>query len=77
MTFLDSTGISALVLAHRRASDHGVYFSLAAPSPTVRKVIDLTGIDKVLTVHATMRSALAEGRAHLAATTSTDQHKRS
>lgn len=73
VTFLDSTGVTVLVQVHRRATNRGMCFSLAAPSEPVRKVIALTGIDMVLPVHPTIRAALAEGRAHLAAAASGDQ----
>lgn len=62
VTFLDSTGISALIKAYRHACKQNVAFALAAPREPVRKVIDLTGIDRAIPTHDTLRTALAEAR---------------
>lgn len=62
VTFIDSTGLNALVVAHRRARERGVHFTLAAPSGAVRRVLDMTGLDRAIPTHATLRTALADAR---------------
>ncbi|MDQ7908143.1 STAS domain-containing protein [Phytohabitans sp. ZYX-F-186] len=49
VTFLDSSGLSALVYAHHRARDERVPFVVADPQPQVRRLLDVTGLLTVLT----------------------------
>jgi anti-anti-sigma factor len=49
VTFLDSTGLSALVYAHLRAGDEGITLAVADPQPQVRRILDVTGMLTVLT----------------------------
>jgi anti-sigma B factor antagonist len=49
LDFIDATGISALVRAHRRqAAESGDRLGLHQPSGQPRRVIELTGIDELL-----------------------------
>lgn len=51
MTFIDSQGIKVLVEAHRRAqSDHVDRVVLRSPQPQARKVLEITGLAKLLTI---------------------------
>lgn len=49
VTFLDSTGLSALVYAHNRARDEGIDLTVADPQPQVRRLLDVTGLLTVFT----------------------------
>jgi len=49
-TFCDSTGISALLLAHERAAHNGTELRLLRPLRTVARVLEMTGADQVLMV---------------------------
>jgi anti-sigma B factor antagonist/stage II sporulation protein AA (anti-sigma F factor antagonist) len=44
VTFLDSTGIAALVVAHNRAIDENTALTLINCRPIVRRVLDVTGL---------------------------------
>jgi anti-anti-sigma factor len=44
LEFMDSTGLSILVRAHQRLSEHGCEFSLVRGSPQVQRLLDLTGV---------------------------------
>jgi len=48
VTFIDSTGLGAIVHGHRLASDRGVKLSLSEPSPPVRRVLHMTGLDNLV-----------------------------
>lgn len=48
--FCDSTGVNALLAAHRRAREVGGDLELAAPRPSVRKILQVTGLESVFTV---------------------------
>ena len=50
MTFIDSTGINALVLMDRRSKQRGCRLVLTAPSQAVSRVLDYTGAEAVLNV---------------------------
>ncbi len=50
MTFVDSSGLSVLVTAFRYLSERGGQLSLRRPSPSTRKVFEITGLNKVLPI---------------------------
>jgi anti-sigma B factor antagonist len=61
VTFVDSTGLTALVRIHREAEARGTYVAVVAPSRSVRRVLDLLGLGDVLHVHNTVEQALPHG----------------
>ena len=48
--FCDSTGVNALLAAHRQAQDTGGDLELAALRPAVKKILQVTGLETVFTV---------------------------
>jgi anti-sigma B factor antagonist len=46
--FCDSSGLHALIAAHKRAEAEGREVLLVIPSPTVLRVFVLTGMDRVI-----------------------------
>ncbi|MCF1510478.1 STAS domain-containing protein [Streptomyces glomeratus] len=59
VTFMDSSGINALIAAHHAAQRHGGRLRLAAPSPTVSETFGIVGLAEVIPRHLTLREALA------------------
>ena len=57
-TFLDSTGINALVRVRERAERMGGSVHLVTESPPVQRVLALTQLDRVVAVVPTMQAAL-------------------
>jgi anti-sigma B factor antagonist len=49
--FCDSTGMNVLLAAHRLASERGGELTLAAPRAPVRKILQVTGLQSVFTIH--------------------------
>jgi anti-sigma B factor antagonist len=49
--FCDSTGMNVLLAAHRQAHERGGDLALAAPRTAVRKILEVTGLASVFTVH--------------------------
>ncbi|GAB7040877.1 MULTISPECIES: STAS domain-containing protein [Catenuloplanes] len=49
-TFIDSTGLGALIAAYRAAADAGCAFTVAAPSPAFRRVLSITGLSDLFGV---------------------------
>ena len=62
LTFCDSTGLNALVVARRAALERGSAVSVAAPPPAMARVLAMSGVDTVIAVHATRAEALAQAR---------------
>jgi anti-sigma B factor antagonist len=50
VTFIDSTGLSALAVAHRRARDAAGSLILRHPSPMLKRLLEITHLDTQLTV---------------------------
>ena len=48
--FMDSQGINVLAGAHKRLSSVGATLCLVAPSEPVRRVLEITGVDRVLAI---------------------------
>ncbi len=49
-TFVDSTGMAMFLMAHKRLRDRGAELVLRGATPPVRRVLKMTGLDKVLLV---------------------------
>jgi anti-sigma B factor antagonist len=60
---LDSTGLTALLAVHRRASLLGVELRLAGPAPSPSKVLRITGLDEPFAVYPTLTDALRASKA--------------
>ena len=48
LSFIDSTGLGALIFGFQRARDQGVAFQLAHPSRGVRQILVLSGLLEVV-----------------------------
>jgi len=59
--FIDSSGIRALLLGMQAAGgeDDTSRFALAGPSPQVLRILEMTGLDTTVRVHASLDEALA------------------
>src|SRR4051794_35004048 len=49
--FCDSTGLNVLLSAMKRLREHGGSLELAAPRAAVRRILQVTGLDTVFSVH--------------------------
>jgi anti-anti-sigma factor len=58
-TFLDSAGVTALVRAARRATATDATLRLAVTAPSVLRVLNLVGIDRLISVYPGLPGALA------------------
>jgi len=62
LTFIDSSALTAIVIADRRARQLGVTLALAAPQRIVARVISITGLDRHFPVYPTVADAAADVR---------------
>jgi len=58
LAFMDSTGLSALIEVYKRLDARGATLDLAAPQPIVAKVLQISGLDEVFRVHASLTQAV-------------------
>ena len=56
--YCDSTGVRMLVLAHQRAARGGTELRLLRPGYAVRLILELTGVDQVLTICQSLEDAI-------------------
>ena len=64
VAFMDSTGLGVLLAAHKRARANGGRVLLVCPEGPVLRVVRLTGMDKVLSIHGSLAEAEAAQDAH-------------
>jgi anti-sigma B factor antagonist len=50
LTFVDSSGLEAMVRARNAATDAGVTFRVSEPSPPLRRIVELCGLEDLLLV---------------------------
>jgi anti-sigma B factor antagonist len=60
VTFLGSNGLTVLVTCHENCQRRGIRLAIAAGSPAVRRVMELTSLDQVLDLVDEPADALPE-----------------
>ena len=48
LAFIDSTGLTVLVRASKRLREHDATLRLSSPTPSVRRVLEIVGLDHLL-----------------------------
>ncbi|WP_336319839.1 STAS domain-containing protein [Streptomyces lavendofoliae] len=51
LSFIDSTGLTALLHIRRAAVDAGGTVDLIAPSPPVQQMLNITGVNRIFDIH--------------------------
>lgn len=59
VSFLDSTGLGALVAARTAATERGVSLPLVCSQPRILKLFTITGLDDLFPMHESVDAALA------------------
>jgi anti-sigma B factor antagonist len=59
--FCDSAGVSALVRTRQRAEASASGFRLAVNTPAVRRVLSITGVERLLDIFPSVAACLADG----------------
>jgi len=67
LEFLDSTGLGALIGAHRRAAERGGALRLVVRDGTISRLLNITGLIRVFAAYHDVDAALA-GRDRVTAT---------
>jgi anti-sigma B factor antagonist len=60
LEFLDSTGLGAMIGAHRRATENGGTLRLVVREGPILRLLNITGLIRVLPVYHTLDDALAD-----------------
>lgn len=56
----DSTGLSAILLAYRILQSNDGHIRLASPTKSVKNLIEISQLDRVLTINNTVNEAVSE-----------------
>lgn len=59
VSFIDSTGLSALILGQRQQHEHGADLSLVGLQPQVEKVLEVTGLNEVFPIYDDVEDAMS------------------
>ena len=59
-TFCDSSGVSALVRAFRRADASGQAMRFVVSTPAVQRVLSITGVDRLVRVYPSVAASLGD-----------------
>jgi anti-anti-sigma factor len=62
VSFCDVSGLAVMIGTQRRARARGITVRLAAPRPQMAKLLRITGLDRSLTICATLADALPAQR---------------
>ena len=62
--FCDSSGVSALVRVFRRAAGSGQAMRLAVSTPAVKRVLSITGVDRLVNVYSSVAASLGDPSGH-------------
>jgi anti-sigma B factor antagonist len=60
VSFLPSTGLALLVTHHERCAEHGSPLRVVAAHRQVLRPMEITGLDQLLVIAATVQDALAQ-----------------
>ena len=58
-TFIDSTPLGILVSGMKRLRPRGGMLAVLCPDPTMARIFDITGLNRMFSVHDTLAGALA------------------
>jgi anti-sigma B factor antagonist len=58
-TFIDSTTLGILVSGMKRLRPRGGMLAVLCPDPTMARIFDITGLNRMFSVHDNLESALA------------------
>ena len=60
ISFIDSAGLAVLVRETERLEGDGHALVLVTNDPRIRRIVEVTGLNRVLRIYATLHDALAE-----------------
>jgi anti-sigma B factor antagonist len=60
LEFLDSTGLGALIGAHKRAAENGGTVRLAVGDGAISRLLNITGLMRIFPTYATSEDAVAD-----------------
>jgi anti-anti-sigma factor len=60
LTFIDSAALHEIVRAYRRLRADGCLLALVSPTPSVARILQLSAIDQVIPVHASVEEACTQ-----------------
>jgi len=61
LEYIDSSGLGALVAGLKQMSDHNGTLALAEPNDSVRRVLQVTGLDRLFPLYGNLAEACGAG----------------
>ncbi|MFP3901959.1 MAG: STAS domain-containing protein [Acidimicrobiia bacterium] len=61
LDFLDSTGLGTIIGALKRARTHGGELRLVCTQSRIRRLFEITGLDRAVPLHASLDEAVGRG----------------
>jgi len=58
ITYLDSSGLAAVVMMFKRTQALGGSLSVVAPQPRTKRLLSISGIDRIISIFSTRKAAL-------------------
>lgn len=59
LIYISSAGLRAVLLIAKALRKRGVAFALCALSPSIKKVLEMSGFDKIIAIHDSQADAIA------------------
>ena len=59
LMFVSSSGLRAIIMAHRVAREHEGRIALFVPNPEIMETIRISGISKIIAIHSARSDALS------------------
>ena len=60
VSYLDSSGLAAVVMIYKRVEARGGVLRLVAPQPRTKRLLAISGVDRVIDIFSTRQEALDE-----------------
>ena len=58
VTFMDSSGIGVIIGRYKLIKSFGTSLSIVSSTPTLEKILAMSGIEKIIPIHKTLKYAI-------------------
>ncbi len=58
VTFMDSSGIGVIIGRYKLIKSFGTSLSIVSTNPTLEKILSMSGIEKIIPIHKTLKEAI-------------------
>ena len=58
VSFMDSSGIGLIIGRYKLIKSFGTTVSIVSSNPTLKKILEMSGIEKIIPIHSTLEEAI-------------------